>query len=503
MVDLLPLIAIIDEQIKSDNGFMTEDPKKEKYLRRIREHEQEMKLIAPKGSMEAREVTKNRISFILSEMGKDVNFDTINQIISQYHIDYFANIYSGGNQKALKTPIDEEIADYLQMFSITKHDSYETKFNKLVQIIYQELYGYSILDELIFDTTLNEVSCNRYDYITIQYKGVKRHIPNTKFKFKSNNIYEKIIRDRMLANAQKEINRGNSMNNCILLNGYRVTATQPPLSRYFTVTVRLHTYKTSVEEDQYDELMPTTIHEAIVLLATKGRRNVGIIGEMGSGKTTAADEIIIKNIDDNVAIGLAESTHELNLSKKYPNKNVIEFQYEGLFEPYEITAMMLRFNRDIITYGEIRTHFECFEAVKAMLRQARGSLFTFHSSTPERTIHDMRQLLMQTGYYTDYREAQFDVADAVDLLIQLRLDRDTGKRYVYKVAEVIASVKDMSFEVKELFKYDKEKKRYNVNSNGISNTMITSCLEYEMSQKDIERVNLLIKETGKEPVLCT
>ena len=42
-----------------------------------------------------------------------------------------------------------------------------------------------------------------------------------------------------------------------------------------------------------------------------------------------------------------------------------------------------------------------------------------------------------------------------------------------------------------------------VNPAGISDAMITSCLEYEMSQKDIEKVNLLIKETGKEPVLCS
>ena len=76
--------------------------------------------------------------------------------------------------------------------------------------------------------------------------------------------------------------------------------------------------------------------------------------------------------------------------------------------------------------------------IKAMLRQARGSLFTFHSSSIRRMIHDLRQLLMQTGYYTDYREAQFDVADAVDIVIQISLDRVTGDRYVSRISEVAA-----------------------------------------------------------------
>ncbi len=497
MVNLEELLALIDEQIKADKNSIIEDTEKKKYLDKIKKETQVMKLLAPKGSQEAREVTKNQIYFLLSEMGKDININTIDAIIEQYHINYFDNIYSGGSDNILKTPIDSELADYLQSFSLTKYDSYESKMSKLTQIIYQELFGYSILDELIFETTLNEVSANRYDYITVQYKGVKRHIPNTKFRFKSNETYEKVISDRLLANAQKELNRGNAKNNCILLNGARVTATQPPLSRYFAVTVRLHSYKAIEEEKQHDKLMPDALYEAIVLLSTKGRRNVGIIGEMGSGKTTAADEVIIKNIDENVAIGLAESTHELGLSQKYPNKNVLEFQYEGLFEPHEITSLMLRFNRDIIMYGEIRTHTEAFELIKAMLRQSRGSLFTFHSSTPERTIHDLRQLLMQTGYYTNYQEAQFDAADAIDILIQLRLDRNTGRRYVFKVAEVIASFETMSFRVLELYRYDKENNKYIVTDTGISKEMQASCLEYEMTAKDIEKVNKLIKSVGE------
>jgi len=496
MVILEELLALIDEQIKADKSIVTEDSEKKKYLDRIKNETQEMKLQAPKGSQEAREVTKNQIYFLLTEMSKDINYNTIDTIIEQYHINYFENIYSGGNDNLLKTPIDSELADYLQTFSLTKYDSYESKLSKLTQIIYQELFGYSILDELICETTLNEVSANRYDYITVQYKGVKRHIPNTKFRFKTSEIYEKIISDRLLANSQTELNRGNSKNNCILLNGARVTATQPPLSRYYAVTVRLHSYKAIEEENKHDTLMPKPIHDAIVLLSTKGRRNVGIIGEMGSGKTTAADEVIIKNMDENIAIGLAESTHELALSQKYPNKNVLEFQYEGYYEPHEITSLMLRFNRDIIMYGEIRTHTEAFELIKAMLRQSRGSLFTFHSSTPERTIHDLRQLLMQTGFYTNYQEAQFDAADAIDIIIQLRLDRNTGRRYVFKVAEVVAKYETMSFQVHELYRYDKENNRHIVSETGISKEMQESCLEYEMTEQDIVKVNSLIKSVG-------
>ena len=95
----------------------------------------------------------------------------------------------------------------------------------------------------------------------------------------------------------------------------------------------------------------------------------------------------------------------LVISDKYPVKNVVELQYGKQFEPSSITEMFFRFNRDIVIYGEVRNPFDAFKTIKAMLRQARGSLFTFHSSSAVRMIHDFRQLLMQMKYYSDYREA--------------------------------------------------------------------------------------------------
>ena len=87
---------------------------------------------------------------------------------------------------------------------------------------------------------------------------------------------------------------------------------------------------------------------------------------------------------------------------------------------------------------------------------------------------------MQTQYYTDFREAQFDVADAVDIVIQINLDRSTGARYVSRISEIIACEQDMSFSVRDLFVYDKENKKYLVNTDGPSVSLIKSCLEYEM-----------------------
>lgn len=483
IISLQELYTYVEEELRSVKPLIGYDKDKKEKLEKHRKKEQEFKLSATDGCEESREYILNRIFEILGSMNDKINPPNIDSILSQYPIDYFHNIYSGDDKSLVKTPVDREIEQYFQRYSIMYEGSFEKKLHKLAQIIYQELYGYSILDELVFESGFNEVACNRFDYIWIQYKGVKRKIPNPTFRFAGEDFYKRVIENRVTATAREEMNAGEPFINCTLKNGFRVTAVRPPLSRYYVVNIRLFTYKDTAAE-QRNRFMEDKMLDLIKTLTKKGRRNIAIIGEQGSGKTTAADELIIKNLDDNLSIGLAEYTHELDISGNHPGKNVVELQYGKEFQPSDITEMFFRFNRDIVIYGEVRSPLEAFEMIKAMLRQARGSLFTFHSSSVRRMIHDLRQLLMQTQYYTDYREAQFDVADAVDIVIQISLDRSTGVRYVSRISEVTAGEQDMSFSVRDLFVYDKENKKYLVNREGLSESLIKSCLEYEMSAGD-------------------
>lgn len=483
-ITLEDLYIYIENRMKFENPELLHGESGNKDIAKLYKREQELKLASTEGSMTGRDYARNKVYFILGEMKNEVNVKNIDQLFQQYHVDYFNNIYSGSLSGLPRNPVDAEICMYFSRYSISHDDSFDRKLMKLSQIIYQELFGYSILDELIFDSSLNEVACNRYDYIWIQYKGIKRRIPNESFKFKNEEYYRKVIENRMVSTAREEMNSGQPFINCTLANGFRVSAARPPLSKQYIVSVRLFGQGNHSHE-QRSRFMQDKMIKLVEILASKGRRNIAIIGEQGAGKTTAADELIIKNLGDNISIGLAEYTHELDISGKHPDKNVIELQYGKQYEPTGITEMFFRFNRDIVIYGEVRNAMEAFEMIKAMLRQARGSLFTFHSSSVQRMIHDLRQLLMQTGYYTDFHEAQFDVADAVDIVIHIKLDRNTGQRFVYKISEVLADETNMSYCIRDLFTYCKEAGKYLVNSDGVSSSMLNSCMEYEMNSQDV------------------
>jgi len=488
------IYRLVSEKLKSEGPMKKED---NNVLSTKAQKEQEMKFSATDGSAEAREYMKNRIRSIIRSPDSQVAEDNIDILIRQYPINYFTNIFTGGNSILAKTPVDRVIEKHFNRFSIHPESDFGVKLYKLAQIIYQELFGYSILDELIFEGDFNEVAANRYDYLWIQYQGIKRRIPNPSFRFKSEEYYSKVVENRLTSTAREEMNAGEPFISCILRNGSRVTAVRPPLSKHWAVSIRCFPDYRAAKEN-HTKLMEKKMLRLVELLTSKGRRNIAIIGEQGSGKTTAADELIIRNLDDNLSIGLAEYTHELAISDKYPVKNVVELQYGKQFEPSSITEMFFRFNRDIVIYGEVRNPFEAFEMIKAMLRQARGSLFTFHSSSAARMVHDLRQLLMQTKYYSDYREAQYDAADAIDLVIHIKLDRITGRRYVYKISEVLADEHDMSYVIRDLFYYDKELGKYLVNRDGLSRNMLNSCMEYEMTATDAAEAMELFQITGSD-----
>ncbi len=494
---LKELMACIEEELRI-NGLNEIRDIHESKVGYLEEARQLQKLMAIDGSIQAREFMQNSIYFLLIEKTGIITSDNIDTLIKEYHINYFENIYTGGDNQCISKPIDNEIMNYLSKYSIKYQDEYDVKLQKLTQIIYQEVYGYGILDELIFDSHLNEVACTRRDYIWIQYNGIKRHFPNPNFIFKNEDNYRIIVENRLTSTALEEMNAGTPLINAILNNGARVTALRPPLSKYYVVNIRLFASKAQLVKYR-NNFVEDRISRIIELLASKGRRNVAIIGEQGSGKTTAADELIIKQLDSDISIGLAENIHELNISSNYPQKNIVELQYTRDFKPSDITEIFFRLNRDIVIYGEVRNSYEAFEMIKAMLRQARGSLFTFHSSSTRRMIHDLRQLLMQTGYYTDFREAQFDVADAVDLVVHIKLDRETGQRYVYKVSEVLAEESSMSFQINDLFVFDKESGKYWSNPEGLSKEQIISSMEYEMTQADVDKLRELFSLEQYEP----
>ena len=127
-----------------------------------------------------------------------------------------------------------------------------------------------------------------------------------------------------------------------------------------------------------------------------------------------------------------------------------------------------------------------------MLRQCRGSAATFHSSSPTRAVHDLRNLCMRSAQYKDFLTAQFDVADAIDLILEGRLDYETGKRYINRISVVEANDEDYKFEVSDIFKYNHDKKELEP-VQCVSDKFMEKLLDYGMPIENIGKIKEIFK----------
>jgi pilus assembly protein CpaF len=466
------------DELSFTRGKNLEDPARTKEYEKIIKIEGEMKNLCKKGNLTARQFIKQRIYTIIAGI-KNISIDTIDSILKQYHVNYYQNLYMPFSSEDV-TKLDLEIAEYFKKYVIHEKDSFEKKLAKLSQIIYQTLFGLDVIDELVYESeNFNEVGTTRYDFISFQYKGIKKSLEG-RLKFKDERTYKIYVMERVTSNAEKEIRPKDPHVEAYLLNGSRVTASIKPLARVPTTAIRIFQDRKNINYK-----VPKRI-ERLLKLLIKAKRNILIIGEMGSGKTTMLD-YLISLMPLNRAIGLAENIHELDLARKYPHLNIIELQYQLGFEASMLNEAFFRYNRDIVMWGEIRSHLECFEATKACLRNNRGSLMTFHSVDRLRAIHNWRQLLKQTTFYSDLIEAQYDAADALNVIIQLGLDENTGDRFINAISETVCTSMN-EFEINDLIQYDKKNKFYRFNKSGLNTKTYNDCKNYGLTEHELNEL---------------
>jgi pilus assembly protein CpaF len=290
-----------------------------------------------------------------------------------------------------------------------------------------------------------------------------------------------------------EFDKSNDLSpaNCILMtkrkDGARVTVTIPPASRFPELNIR-----------KFDSFIPTESNYLesgflnqqildILKVLVKGRSNMVVIGEQGSGKTTL-QKLLVGYINDNLKIGLLETHFESYLSDLYPNKIISELQETNNYKMKDIFPVMLRKNIGILMVGESRS-YEISELLKSMTRGQSGSMGTGHSITPVQMVHDFAIMLLESGITINNIEAlKHSIASAVDIVIQTRI-LPNGDKILQGIYESKEEEKSFNYGMIPIveFKLDGEVKKWNY-KNSISEKLKEKLVYYGAKYEDIERV---------------
>ncbi|MDI6814040.1 MAG: ATPase, T2SS/T4P/T4SS family [Desulfitobacteriaceae bacterium] len=302
--------------------------------------------------------------------------------------------------------------------------------------IYRYAWGLDVIEHLYRNPTVDEIRVNGprkgQTYVSILGKNEKTDV------CWEDDLHIKKVVDRMIQHDFGiALNKDTPAIESIRMDGSRVTATCPPVSRCFTMVIRKHnTFVPTLENYIARQTLCVEVYRYIEGLL-KGRANILISGGTGTGKTTLL-RALVGLLPKDLRIISLETDIELRLAETYPDRDIVEMEEQPKLG-YDMKALfkkVLRYSPDVILVGEFRGAGEAVEAVNACTRGHDASMATAHFSSPEEAVEGTAKMMLREGLGLPLDIAMTTVASAFNVIIQMFADSTKGIKKIVRVTEI-------------------------------------------------------------------
>lgn len=359
---------------------------------------------------------------------------TIDAILSQYYINYYAKPTDLTSQRNIIG------LSKVRKILIPKDSDYEVKLRKLAQVIYQDYYGVSVMDEFIYmpvdedGTKIEEISSFGPDVLWFTSSGIVTKLDKVCL---TPDILRNVV-DRLSANSPDlRLNKNNSCISTDSLRKDRVTLTCPDYTRFYDFNIRRHYPSFVTKELLIESGSSTQEFEDFLDIIMKFYPRIVFSGDQAAGKTTRL-RMVAERYPAGTVIGTIESSYELELSA-IPHLVVKQLKANQV-DPGKALEDSLRFGLHVIINGETRSGVEVATALQAGQRSSRGTLTTSHAPNAADCIRSYTQLLVRDGLFSNEASALYAISQCLDFVIVPTADNvgdnATGFRYIAAVYEI-------------------------------------------------------------------
>jgi len=320
----------------------------------------------------------------------------------------------------------------------------------LEKVLVDELLGLGPLEELLADPLISDIMVNGPEQTYVERKG-KLELAAVQFRDEEH-LFQ--IAQRIVSKVGRRVDQTTPLADARLQDGSRVNVIVPPLSlRGTAISIRKFSAKPitldmMAKGGSMSDKMATALK-----IAGACRFNIVISGGTGSGKTTMLNAIS-KMIDPGERVLTIEDAAELRLQQPHwlpLETRPANLEGQGEISIRDLVKNALRMRPDRIILGEIRGS-ECFDMLAAMNTGHDGSMCTLHSNSPREALARMENMVMMSDIKVPKEAISRQIADSVDLVIQVKRLRD-GSRRVTNVTEVIG-MEGAVIVTQELFKFE-------------------------------------------------
>ena len=225
-----------------------------------------------------------------------------------------------------------------------------------------------------------------------------------------------------------------------LPDGARVHIVIPPLAPSVSLAIRRFQTKHMEMDDLIEQgaLSHGAAHFLKVAVAMK--RSILVSGGTGSGKTTFLNALSgfvphqerIISIEDVRELQL-QQTHVVRLQTRAPDA-----QGRGEVSPRDLLESCLRMRPDRILIGEVRGG-EALDLLNALNSGHGGTMCSLHANSATHALSKLETLVLFAGEELPQRAIRSQIANAVDMVVQMSRLRD-GSRRLVEIVELDSSL---------------------------------------------------------------
>ena len=322
----------------------------------------------------------------------------------------------------------------------------------LVTMLLNDMLGLGPLEPLLADDAVTDIMVNGPKQVYVERKG-KLELTDVVFK---DNRHVQNIATRIVTRIGRRIDESSPLCDARLEDGSRVNIIIPPLAIDGpSISIRKFSKKSITLDVMTAQKNVSAAMATVLKVASRCRLNVLISGGTGSGKTTllnAMSQLIdlgerIVTIEDAAELQL-QQPHVVRLETRPPN-----LEGEGEITMRDLVKNSLRMRPDRIILGEVRGS-EAVDMLQAMNTGHEGSMCTVHANRPREALTRLENMVGMAGINLPSKAVRTQIADAIDIIIQISRMRD-GIRRITSVTEVVGMEGDV-ITTQELFSYEFE-----------------------------------------------
>jgi pilus assembly protein CpaF len=321
---------------------------------------------------------------------------------------------------------------------------------QLVRLLLHDMLGLGPLEPLLADETVTDIMVNGPNQVYVE-RGGKLELTDVEFR---DNAHVMNIATRIVTRVGRRIDESSPLVDARLEDGSRVNIIAPPLAiDGASISIRKFAKKKITLDVMARQNNISEPLANVLKIASRCQLNVLISGGTGSGKTTLLNAMS-RLIDHGERIVTIEDAAELQLQQ--PHVVRLETRppsLEGLGEitMRDLVKNALRMRPDRIILGEIRGA-EAMDMLQAMNTGHDGSMCTLHANSPREALTRLENMVAMSGFKLPAKAVRTQIADAVNLIVQISRMRD-GKRRVSKVSEVVGMEGDV-ITTQDLFAFE-------------------------------------------------